>query len=72
MGWTPELESTWEPITALVKQFPDFDLEDKVNILRWSIDKLKIPMDAEKEKLRRGERKKKPNQKYLVKEIVGG
>ena len=56
----------------MVKQFPDFDLEDKVNLLRWSIDKLKIPMDAEKEKLRRGERKKKPNQKYLVKEIVGG
>ena len=66
------MESTWEPITALVKQFPDFDLEDKVNLLRRSIDKLKIPMDAEKEKLRRGEMKKKPNQKYLVKEIVGG
>ena len=37
-------ESTWEPLTTLVQQFPNFDLEDKVSLLRLSIDRLRGPL----------------------------
>lgn len=40
----PALESTWEPLTTLVQQFPNFGLEDKVSLLRGSIDRLRVPL----------------------------
>lgn len=28
----PEFESSWEPVSLMVEQFPQFHLEDKVNL----------------------------------------
>lgn len=59
MQWKdlPALESTWEPLSTLVKQFPDFDLVDKVNLLRGSIDRLLVPVAFMKKKMRTKGRK---------------
>jgi len=52
----PETESTWERLSSLVSQFPDFNLVDKVAVLQGSIDRLKIPLAFMKKKVRSGRR----------------
>ncbi|XP_010470614.1 PREDICTED: uncharacterized protein LOC104750511 [Camelina sativa] len=48
----PNGESTWESLTGLMDQFPNFDLEDKISLLRGSIDRLRVPVAFMKRKLR--------------------
>jgi len=38
----PATESTWEPLVSFAKQFPKFNLEDKLDLLRGSIDRLRV------------------------------
>lgn len=35
----PDFENSWEDMSALQNQFPEFHLEDKVNSLGGSVDK---------------------------------
>lgn len=48
----PAFESTWELVTTLMEQFPDFNFEDKVNSLLGSIDRLNVPIAFVKKKSR--------------------
>lgn len=57
----PDFESTWEPMTILREQFPDFKLEDKVSSLPRGIDRLKVLLAFIKKKARTGGRKKRVN-----------
>ncbi|XP_010412816.1 PREDICTED: uncharacterized protein LOC104699179 [Camelina sativa] len=66
----PALESTWETLTNLMQQFPDFDLEDKVALLRGSIDRLRIPIAFMKKKLRTKGRRARQWEKKM--EVNGG
>jgi len=61
------LEATWEPLVTLVKQFPSFDLEDKIGLLRGSIDRLRVPLATMRKRMRTGGRKAKAMEKYLKK-----
>ena len=60
-------EATWEPLVVLVKQFPLFDLEDKINLLRGSIDRLRVPLADVRRRMRSGGRKARAFEKYLGK-----
>ena len=53
----PSCESTWEPLSAMLSQFPDCNLEDKVISLRGSIDRLEAPITFMKKKKRSKGRK---------------
>ena len=39
-----DFECTWEPIARLAEQFPQFQLEDEICLLRGGIDKLAVPL----------------------------
>ncbi|KAG7536707.1 Chromo-like domain superfamily [Arabidopsis suecica] len=63
------LESTWEPLTTLVHQFSNFDLEDKVSLLRGTIDRFRV-LSCMRRKLRSGGRKAKAMEKFLRKILM--
>ena len=60
------IDATWEWLVSLVKQFPHFDLEDKINLLRGSIDRLRVP-PADVRRMHSGGRKAKAFEKFLGK-----
>ena len=60
-----DLESTWEPLATLVQQFPNFDPEDKVSLLRGSIDRLRIPLACMIRRLRAVGKKARVWEKFL-------
>lgn len=39
----PEYEATWEPLEAMVRQFPEFNVEDKVQVWEGSNDTIPVP-----------------------------
>ena len=53
----PEFESTWEPIKVITEQYPEFQLEDKLSLLRRGIDKLAVSL-AFVQKKSRSQKKK--------------
>jgi len=61
------LESTWEPLLTLVQQYPDFDLEDKVSLLRGSIDRLRVTLAGVRRRARSNGRKGRARKKFLRK-----
>ena len=61
------IDATWEWLVSLVKQFPHFDLEDKINLLRGSIDRLRVPLADVRRRMHSGGRKAKAFEKFLGK-----
>ncbi|CAA7049796.1 unnamed protein product [Microthlaspi erraticum] len=53
----PEFESTWETLTDVASQFPEFNLADKFGSFGGSIDRLGVPLAFMKRKKRAGGRR---------------
>ena len=60
-------ESTWESLVSFAKQFPKFELEDKLGLLWGSIGRLCVPLACMRRRLRTGGRKARSLEKFLRK-----
>jgi len=63
----PTTESTWEPLVSFTKQFPKFNLEDKLDLLRGSIDRLRVPLACVRRRLRTSGRTERKLEKFFTK-----